>query len=26
MRCGTDVQTVTLGGRACYFCPTCQPR
>ena len=26
LRCGTDVQTVTLGGRACYFCPTCQPR
>lgn len=25
LRCGTAVQTVTLGGRACYFCPTCQP-
>lgn len=26
LRCGTAVQTVKLGGRACYFCPTCQPR
>jgi endonuclease-8 len=26
VRCATEVQTVTLGGRACYFCPTCQPR
>jgi len=26
LRCGTAVQIVTLGGRACYFCPTCQPR
>lgn len=26
LRCGTPVQTVELGGRACYFCPTCQPR
>jgi len=25
LRCGTPVQTVELGGRACYFCPTCQP-
>ena len=25
LRCGTAVQIVTLGGRACYFCPTCQP-
>jgi len=24
LRCGTAVQTVKLGGRACYFCPTCQ--
>ncbi len=26
LRCGTPVQTVALGGRACYFCPACQPR
>ncbi len=26
LRCGTPVQTVELGGRPCYFCPTCQPR
>jgi endonuclease-8 len=26
LRCGTPVQTVELGGRACYYCPTCQPR
>ncbi len=26
LRCSTPVQTVELGGRACYFCPTCQPR
>jgi formamidopyrimidine-DNA glycosylase len=25
LRCGAAVQIVTLGGRACYFCPTCQP-
>ncbi|MEN9646115.1 MAG: hypothetical protein RL238_2784 [Actinomycetota bacterium] len=25
LRCGTPVQTIELGGRACYFCPTCQP-
>lgn len=25
LRCGTPVQTVELGGRPCYFCPTCQP-
>ena len=25
LRCGTAVQTVALAGRACYFCPTCQP-
>jgi len=25
LKCGTAVQTVKLGGRACYFCPTCQP-
>jgi endonuclease-8 len=26
LRCGTPVQIVKLGGRACYYCPTCQPR
>jgi endonuclease-8 len=26
LRCGTPVQTIELGGRACYFCPVCQPR
>ena len=26
LRCGTPVQAIELGGRACYFCPTCQPR
>ncbi len=26
LRCGTPVQIAELGGRACYFCPTCQPR
>jgi endonuclease-8 len=25
LRCATAVQTVELGGRACWFCPTCQP-
>lgn len=25
LRCGTPIQTVELGGRACYFCPFCQP-
>lgn len=25
LRCGTHVQTLELGGRNCYFCPTCQP-
>jgi len=25
LRCGTPVQTVALAGRACYFCPMCQP-
>jgi endonuclease VIII len=25
LRCGTAVQTVALGARACYFCPVCQP-
>ena len=24
--CDTPVRTVELGGRACYYCPTCQPR
>ena len=26
LRCASPVQTVELGGRACYYCPTCQPR
>lgn len=26
LRCGTPVQIAELGGRACYYCPTCQPR
>lgn len=26
LRCGTAVATTTLGGRPCYFCPTCQPQ
>lgn len=26
LRCGTPVQTIELAGRACYYCPTCQPR
>ncbi len=26
LRCATPIQTVELGGRPCYFCPTCQPR
>jgi len=25
LRCDTVVQSVELAGRACYFCPTCQP-
>jgi len=25
LRCGTLVQTAQLAGRACYFCPVCQP-
>lgn len=25
LRCGTPVHTIELGGRACYYCPTCQP-
>jgi endonuclease VIII len=24
LRCGTPIQIVELGGRACYFCPSCQ--
>lgn len=24
LRCDTPIEIVTLGGRACYFCPTCQ--
>ena len=26
LRCGTAVRTVELGGRDCYYCPSCQPR
>jgi endonuclease-8 len=26
LRCGTPVRTIELGGRDCYYCPTCQPR
>ena len=26
LRCATPIQTVELGGRPCYFCPSCQPR
>jgi endonuclease-8 len=26
LHCDTPVRTVELGGRACYYCPTCQPR
>ncbi|MFM2072031.1 MAG: hypothetical protein RLZZ623_2294 [Actinomycetota bacterium] len=25
LRCTTPIQTVELGGRPCYYCPTCQP-
>ena len=25
LRCGSPIRTVALGGRPCYFCPTCQP-
>ncbi len=25
LQCGTPVQTVQLAGRACYYCPACQP-
>jgi endonuclease-8 len=25
LRCGSPILTVELGGRPCYFCPTCQP-
>jgi endonuclease-8 len=25
LRCGTPIHTVELGGRPCYYCPTCQP-
>jgi endonuclease-8 len=25
LRCGSPIRTVELGGRPCYFCPTCQP-
>ena len=26
LRCGTPIASVELGGRPCYYCPTCQPR
>jgi endonuclease-8 len=26
LRCGNPIQTVELGGRACYYCPVDQPR
>jgi endonuclease-8 len=26
VRCGTAVESADLGGRPCYYCPTCQPR
>jgi len=26
LRCGTPILTVELGGRPCYYCPTCQTR
>jgi endonuclease VIII len=26
LRCGSPIQTVELGGRACYYCPVDQPR
>jgi endonuclease-8 len=26
LACDTPVRTVELAGRACYYCPTCQPR
>jgi endonuclease-8 len=25
LRCGSPILTVDLGGRPCYYCPTCQP-
>ena len=25
IRCGSAVMTAALGGRPCYYCPTCQP-
>ncbi|MEO5725126.1 MAG: DNA-formamidopyrimidine glycosylase family protein [Ilumatobacteraceae bacterium] len=25
LHCGSAIQTVELGGRPCYYCPTCQP-
>jgi endonuclease-8 len=25
LRCGTEIRTVELAGRPCYYCPTCQP-
>lgn len=26
LRCGAPILTVDLGGRPCYYCPSCQPR
>lgn len=25
LRCSTPISSIELGGRPCYFCPTCQP-
>ncbi len=25
LRCATPIRTLELGGRPCYYCPTCQP-
>jgi endonuclease-8 len=25
LRCGAPILTIDLGGRACYYCPVCQP-
>lgn len=25
LRCATPIRTIELGGRPCYYCPTCQP-
>jgi endonuclease VIII len=26
LKCGSPIRTSELGGRPCYYCPTCQPR